>query len=146
MKKIKNYTSQVNAGRTVSMIESELVGIGANKIEKTYHNGAVNGIIFSIDLPDGISLCYKLPAKIEEARGILREIPEYRRKPKVWIEAQAERTAWKIIYEWVQIQVAMIQLHQADAMQVFLPYAYNRIRKQTFYDQMVESKFKLLTE
>jgi len=142
--KIKNYTSQVSVERTVSMIEAELVKVGASNIEKTYLNGSPDGVIFSITF-DRIELSYKLPAKIDAAKEILKQIPTYKTKKKDWIDAQSKRTAWKIIYDWVLAQVAMIMLHQADPIQIFLPYTYNRKTEKTFYEQIKGNQFKLLT-
>ncbi len=135
-KKIKNYTSQVSVDRTISMIETELVKIGVNKIEKTYTNGVADGIIFSVAIPNVSELSYKLPANIDAAKSVLKEIPEYRKKNKDWLEAQSRRTAWKIIYDWVTIQVAMVMLKQAEADQVFLPYLYNKLKDQTLYQKI----------
>jgi hypothetical protein len=144
--KIKNYTSQVPVERTVFLIEAELVSIGANKIEKTYKDGFLNGIVFSINLPDGTGFSYKIPAHVDAAHEILRQIPAYRKKPKAWLEAQAKRTSWKIIYVWICSQIAMIQLNHVQAMQVFLPFLYDRVRGRTFYELIQGQGFQMLTD
>jgi hypothetical protein len=145
MNKIKNYTSQVPVERTISQIESALIKIGVSKIEKTYTDGFADGIIFSITILQEIK--FKIPANIDAARDILREIPEYRRKPKDWLNAQSRRTAWRLIYDWVSVQVAMVMLRQADAMEVFLPYAYNQKDGKTFYKRLKDdANYKLLLE
>ncbi len=144
-KKIKNYTSSVPVERTISYIEQELVKIGVTHIEKNYENGKPIGIIFSIMLPQKLS--FMIPANITSAYEILKTIPEYKSKNKEWLEAQANRTAWKIIFNWVEVQVAMVQLKQADAMEVFLPYVYNIKDGKTFYHRLKDnSNYKLLTE
>ncbi len=144
-KKIKNYTSSVPVERTISYIEQELVKIGVTHIEKNYENGKPIGIIFSIMLPQKLS--FMIPANIIAAYEILKTIPEYKSKNKEWLEAQANRTAWKIIFNWVEVQVAMVQLKQADAMEVFLPYVYNIKDGKTFYRRLKDnSNFNLLTE
>ena len=140
--KIKNYTSSVPASRTISLIELELVKIGVTHIEKSYDMGEANGIIFSITM--GKKFSFKLPAKILEAYDIIKLIPEYKNKKVEWLEAQARRTAWKIILNWVEAQVAMIQLNQAEAMQIFMPYIYDSKSGQTFYEKIRDNNFKLL--
>jgi hypothetical protein len=145
MAKIKNYTSAVPVERTISHIENCLVKIGVSKIEKTYTAGFPDGIIFSITIEQEIK--FKIPANIDAAKDILKQIPEYRRKPKEWLEGQSRRTAWRLIYDWIQIQVAMVMLKQADAMEVFLPYAYSIKDDKTFYQRMKDnSNYKLLLE
>lgn len=145
-KKIKNYTSSVPVERTISSIEQELVKIGVSHIEKSYDNGIPIGIIFSIMMPHEKKLSFKIPANIESALDIIKAIPEYKSKNKDWLKAQANRTSWRIVFNWIEIQVAMVQLKQADAMQVFLPYAYNAQLQQTFYDKIKGNEFKLLLE
>jgi len=141
-KKIKNYTSAVPVERTISSIEQELVKIGVTNIEKSYKDGLPVGIIFSIMIPQKIS--FRIPANIEAALDILKTIPEYKSKNKDWLKAQSNRTAWRIVYNWVEIQVAMVQLNQVDAMQVFLPYVYDSQRRETFYEKISSNGFKLL--
>ncbi len=141
-KKIKNYTSSVPVERTISLIEQELIKIGVSHIEKSYENGTPKGIIFSIMIPQKIS--FRIPANIESAFEIIKTIPEYKSKSKDWLKSQANRTAWRIVYNWVEIQVAMVQLKQADAMQVFLPYVYDNNLQQTFYDKISGNGFGLL--
>jgi hypothetical protein len=36
---------------------------------------------------------------------------------------QAVRTAWRIIREWVQSQLALVEVNMATISQIFLPYA-----------------------
>lgn len=134
--KIKNYTSSVSVERTIAAIEQELVKIGVSHIEKSYANGLPTGIIFSITIPNAPVLRYKIPVNSESAHDILKSIPTYRRKPKEWLRAQASRTAWRIVFNWIEIQVAMVQLQQADSLQVFLPYAYNTETGQTLYEKI----------
>lgn len=141
-KKIKNYTSSVPVERTISLIEQELIKIGVSHIEKNYENGVPKGIVFSITMPQKIS--FRIPANIEAAFEAIKTIPEYKAKSKDWLRAQANRTAWRIVYNWIEIQVAMVQLKQADAMQVFLPYVYDNVLQQTFYDKISSNGFKLL--
>ena len=60
------------------------------------------------------------------------------------VEDQARRTAWKLLVDWVQVQASMILIGRRTALEVFLPYVYNHETKQTFFERMQESKFKML--
>lgn len=139
-KKIKNYTSSVSVDRTIGGIEQELVKIGVTRIEKNYEGGMPSGIIFTIELPT--KLRFRIPANIGAAYDIIKAVPQYKRKNAEWLQAQANRTAWRIVYNWIEIQVAMVQLRQADAIQVFMTYIYDG--KQTFYERISKNNFKAL--
>lgn len=146
-KNIKNYTSSVPAIRTISCIEDELVKIGVTHIEKNYVNKIPMGVIFSVQLP-GITkkLSFKIPANIAAAYRVIKEIPEYKNKNDDWLQAQAQRTAWRVVLNWVEVQVAMIQLEQADAVQMFLSFVYDPKSKKTFYEKVSGGNFKMITE
>jgi hypothetical protein len=57
---------------------------------------------------------------------------------------QAERTAWKIQQDWVQVQMSLIKLKQADMLQVFMAYVWDG--EQTFYERLKGRGFKQLAE
>ncbi len=55
---------------------------------------------------------------------------------------QAERTAWKIMQDWVEVQMSMIQLKQAEFTEVFMPYIYDG--EQTVYERVKAGGMRLL--
>lgn len=143
---IKNYTSSVPVDRSVSLIEHELVRSKASHIAKWYDTeGNLDGIMFQVE-QEGIPMTFKLPARWRQCfKMMMGEV----RKPKPTTEdrvrEQAQRTAWKILYEWVAIQVSMIKLEQADVIEVFLPYYYDQARDQTLFERFKGNGFKQLT-
>jgi hypothetical protein len=144
-KNIKNYTSAVPVERTIASIEQELVKIGVTQIVKSYDGeGFPVGIIFSVVMPDQRCFGFQIPAKIDAALDIIKNIPAYKKKNKEWLKAQSRRTAWKIVLMWVESQVAMIQLSKFDAMQMFMQFAYDPATKKTFYEKVSGNNFKLL--
>jgi len=60
------------------------------------------------------------------------------------IKEQAERTAWKIVADWVDAQMAMIELSQVELMEVFLPYLFNRQTRQTYFESIKARGFQNL--
>lgn len=62
-----------------------------------------------------------------------------KKKKKKDFTDQASRTAWKIVQDWVEVQMSMIQLKQADLIQVFLPYVFDG--RRTYYQALKESNF-----
>lgn len=142
---IKNYTSTVAVSSSISKIEHRLAQAGASRIAKNYSNERPSGMIFEINI-NGVPTTFKLPAKSENVYKYLRM---QRKKPPTKaqdeaIREQADRTAWKILFDWVDIQVSLIELNQAEIVEIFLPYAYNPATDQTLFERMKETNFKLL--
>lgn len=144
---IKNYTSTVSADRSVNLIEHRLIGVGATHIAKVYEGEPkrLKGITFQIPV-NGIPLLFKLPAKTDLVFKVLwAEVRKPRPSTKQTIEEQAERTAWKILADWVDVQISMIKLEQAEFIEVFLPYSYDPKKDQTLFERFKENNFKQLT-
>lgn len=146
MGSIKNYTSSVPADRSIMEVERILIKMGASHIAKEYDpDGKISCITFSIRQSDS-HVPIRLPAKSESIKKII--LNEYRRSPsKAQIEMaelQAERTAWKNVREWVELQATMIRLEQVEFMEVFMPYVYNLNQRKTFFEMMKEKNYKAL--
>ena len=140
---LKNYTSTVPAASSMSRIEQYLVNAGASDISKKYdENKTCRSITFRM-MVNTVPLFFQITARVDSCFKVLwAEVKRPNADTRRNIMAQAERTAWKIISDWVEIQVTMVALDQAELMQVFLPYIYNPATDQTFYDQMKEGGFK----
>lgn len=141
---LKNYTSSVPADRSIAKIEKLLVSIGANNINKQYKDEQLVAVSFLVNV-NGTTLVFKLPAKIAMVEKVLREeVKRPRAETYKRIAVQSERTAWKIVCDWVEIQATMINLQQAEFAEIFLPYAYDVKNDQTFYEKLKETGFKQL--
>jgi len=142
--KIKNYTSTVSADRSVSKIEQLLVSAGANNILKGYEDGDIASISFNIPI-NGQSFPFKLPSKVEEVKKALCDQLNPRTKSAMEkISGQSKRTAWKLLLDWVEIQVTMIRLNQVEFMEVFMPYLYDMENDRTLYEMAKEKGFQKL--
>ena len=142
---LKNYTSTVPAVTSMGRIEKALVSAGATNISKTYEDQVCTAITFRMIIKDHVPMFFQLPAKVEPCFKVLyAEVKRPRPDTKRLIREQAERTAWKIIADWVEIQLSMIMLEQAEPLQVFLPYAFDPESNMTFYDRLKEKGFKAL--
>lgn len=148
---LKNYTSTVPASTSLARIEKYLVEAGATDISKRYENQVCTAIMFRIIhktplAPQlGVAMFFELPAKVNACYKVLwdqvkRPQPDTKRKTM----EQAERTAWKIVSDWVEIQLTMINLEQAELLQLFLPYIFNPQTEKTFFETMKGDNFKLL--
>lgn len=145
---IKNYTTTIAAIKTVSEIEEMLVEHGAKGIIKLYgDNGIVEAVMFSINTKHG-EIGFKLPC---EFRKLQKKLTELRNQQKITISwakvrdfTHAQNVGWRIIKDWIQVQLSFIQIGLVEFDQVFLPYAYSQVTNKTFYESLKDEGFKYL--
>lgn len=142
---LKNYTSEVPSTTSMARIEDKLIAIGASNISKKYEDKICRGITFLVyDQRSQQTVAYHLKAQVDECYKIM--MGEYA-KPNLVNKAkvldQSNRTAWKILFDWVDVQCAMILLGQAEPLQLFLPFMYDMKAEETFYDKIVSGKIPL---
>lgn len=141
---IRNYTSSVNADDSVNRIEKKLVQHGAQRIMKEYDGfGNVSAISFQ-KVHNGQSLSFQLPAKVDAVYKLfLQGKKPQTESQKKNLYQQAERTAWKNINDWVDIQMTLIALEQVEFAEVFMPYMLVG-KGETVYNRLNSDGFKAL--
>lgn len=155
---LKNYTSNVPVHQTVHRIEQVLIKCGVSGIAKEFGpTGEVAAMTFKIKLNDQ-TITIRLPADREAAiqalwldyadgdrlsqDGARIAYSSRKKKTRADFVQQADKTAWKLIQDWVEVQMSMIQMKQADFVQVFLPYVWDG--KQTYYQALKAGGFKAM--
>ena len=127
-------------------IEDRLVKQGAKNILKIYENEKLTGIAFIIDM-GGKEMPFRLPARVERVEKRLREqVSRPRKETLSRISDQASRTAWKLLSDWVDIQMSLIELDQVEFIEVFMPYLYDFNKKITLFEKMKSTGFSLLED
>lgn len=128
---ILNYTTKVDADKTAMEIAKELSTHGARAVLTEYDpvEGLVTAISFKINI-EGNDIGFKLPCDWKPVYEIMvkdKKFPYYdtARKERMMSElkAQSVRTAWRIVKDWVEAQMALIETKMVTTQQVFLPYA-----------------------
>lgn len=125
-----NYTTKIDADKTANEIGKCLSMHGASSILTDYENGILSAISFKISL-NGQVLCFRLPC---DWRPVFAIITKDKKKPSQWDkdhlarwtsewELQAVRTSWRIVKDWVEAQMALVETQMVTTQQVFLPYA-----------------------
>lgn len=141
---IKNYTSTVPAMNSAAAIEALLVEAGATSTNRWYDAKVLKGFLFQIPV-NGVPRVFRLPANVDlVVAQMLKKVKNPSVDKRMNILAQAQRTSWRTLHEWVQIQVTMILLEQLEPLQVFLAYNYDQATGHTFYDQVRDGAVKLL--
>ena len=117
---ILNYTTTIDTNKTASEIHNLLVKGKASAIMNEYASGLLSSISFRMDTKHGI-IHYRLPVN---TRGVLLAMQRDKKIPrsKCTME-QAARVGWRIIKDWTEAQLAIIQAEIAEMSEVFLPYA-----------------------
>ncbi len=123
---ILNYTTKVDVYTTLGAIQGNLVKHGAKKITQDYDNqGHISALSFLIDTPYGMR-GIRLPANVDAVHAVLT-----RQKVKCDRE-QAERVAWRIVKDWVEAQMAILESEMVQIDEIFLPYMVNKSGQTLF--------------
>lgn len=144
MSPLLNYTTTIEAIKTVGEIQGILAGHGAKSIKTDYSaDGQVEALSFLIVTPHG-EVGIRLPVDPEAVFRVLNKQNRLGKVPGRYLNhAQAVRVAWRIVKDWVEAQMAILETEMVKMEQVFLPYAIVKDGK-TLYEALVENKFKML--
>lgn len=137
---ILNYTTKIDFEKTILEITKILVRHGATKIVTDYANNIPVAVTFCLIL-NGNLVGFSLPAKYD---GVLKAMKNDGKVPRSMLtEEQALRVSWRIIKDWVEAQMALVEAQLADVAEVFLPYAITK-RGNTLYKEIQENGMLLL--
>lgn len=138
---ILNYTTTVDSFKTVSEIEKILVLHGANSIIKNYEGESIIGLSFMINT-GAQQIPVRLPVKTNECFEILKKEKEHGTKNIKATKEQAERVAWRILKDWVEAQMALLDIQMVRFEEIFLPYIETS-GGRTIYERLQEKHFLL---
>jgi len=143
---LKNYTSTVPVEKTLARIEQKLAEAGAASVSKEYSTEAKPvALHFKIEVGGGKYMTVRLPADAGAVYEALKsEVIKPHNGTLARIKEQAGRTAWKLMQDWVEVQVSLIRMQKSDPREVFLPYIWNG--RETFFQQLKGNNFKALPE
>lgn len=139
-----NYTTKIDADKTAQEIAKCLSMHGAKAVLTEYdeREGLVKAISFRINL-NGQDIAFRLPCDWKPVLKILENDSNVPRPKKT--QEQAVRTAWRIVKDWVEAQMALVETQMVSTLQVFLPYAEGRDGK-TLYETITDNPSFLLGE
>lgn len=137
---IKNYTTTINTNKTIGEIQELLSKHGANAIMTEYKNGEVIGLSFKIMTPHG-EMGVKLPSNTEKVLQVLKNQRKNNNQVKDTLE-QATRVAWRIIKDWIDAQMAILETEMVEMEEIFLPYMLNN-DGHTLYEKFKNDQLML---
>lgn len=135
---IKNFTTKVPVEQTINDLQRILAKAKATAILTEYGPDALpSALSFRVNVK-GSEIQFTLPVNFAGVIAALRRDREYRD------DAHARRVAWRIVKDWCDSQMALIDAGQAELAQVFLPYAQTE-GGETFYKYLQNKGFAQLT-
>ena len=142
---LKNYTTGISVDKTILEIEQILSKHGATDIWKQF-DGATNitCINFAVNTEFG-KMPFRLPMNVLAVSQILKnekksgKLGGLSNREATDLE-QARRVGWRIIKDWVDAQMALVEIKLVKIEQVFLPYAYDFHTGKTLYETFREKK------
>ena len=119
-----------------------LVKHGAKSIMKQFDDGMITSLSFLINT--GVNdIPIKLPIRVDDVLQVL--IEQKKMHPKAGIKAtkdQANRVAWRILKDWIEVQMALLDIGMVQFEEIFLSYIETAGGK-TIYEKLEEKHFLL---
>lgn len=139
---LKNYTTTIDVQKTLGEITKILVKHGARQILQEYdQKGRVISLKFSIQI-EGQDYFIKLPSNISK---IFETLKKQRDKKEITGKIdmdKAEKVAWRIIKDWIDAQMAILETQMVVMEEIFLPYIIAN-NNQTFFEAFREKKLAI---
>lgn len=140
-----NYTSKVPASDSINQISQMLAKAGARQVMHDYDDsGNIVALSFSLELEDQ-RVGFRLPSDWKPVHQLLMEARRKNTKIGMFVESEdhARNVAWRIIKDWIEAQLAIIETRMVTTAQVFLPYAVTS-NGQTLYEYIGQNTQLLL--
>lgn len=139
---ILNYTTSIDCEKTIAEIQKCLVKHGAMKIVTDYTDRLPSSVTFYLML-NGNIVAFVLPANYQ---GVLNAMKRDHKVPRSkCTPEQALRVSWRIVKDWVEAQMAIVEAQLAEMAEVFLPYAVTR-SGNTMYKEVQGNGMLMLNE
>jgi len=135
--KLKNYSTSIEAEKTIMEIEQMLSQFGASHIVKEYDvNCVINSIMFKLG-----EKTFKLPINSDGVKTLfMQNRNDYPISPTK-IDEQSVRCSWRMIRDWLHAQLSLVATQQAKIDEVMLPYMWDG--KRTLYQAFKDGNLQI---
>lgn len=145
---IRNYTTGIKVEKTIMEIELILVKFDAKGIYKEYEGSRISALMFFM-IKDNQKIPFKIPVSIEKARTVVVKAVKEKKLPQRYLNEslrteQGERIVWRIIKDWIDSQLSLMEINFADATEIFLPYVYDAVENKTLYQKFMDNKERFI--
>lgn len=129
-----NYTTTKDASETIAEIQKILANYDVSGIMTEYEGRQVSSVSFKMSI-GGKTMGFRLPCNWRAVQAVLTTQNENRgyrrtqygdkRKDRRIDDSDEHsiRVAWRIIKDWVEAQLALVEVNMTTVPQIFLPYA-----------------------
>ncbi|MHB1131676.1 MAG: hypothetical protein ACYC4L_04740 [Chloroflexota bacterium] len=139
---ILNYTTSIAVEKTLGEIQAILARAGARSVLIDYSNGTPTAVAFIVPTQWG-DQGFRLPANVEATWKALTKQSQSGKVPRRFAtREQAARVAWRIVKDWLEAQMAIIEAEMVTLAEVMLPYHVQPSGK-TLYQAMEDRRFAL---
>lgn len=134
-----NYTTNKTVDITVGELSKLLARRGVASISTQYsESGSPNGLAFELRTPHGLR-AFHLAVNVDGVHALLRDDPKVKRAgPRFTTREHAERVGWRVVKDWLEAQLALIDADMATLDQVMLPYLVVDQDGRTLYESYRE--------
>jgi len=118
-----NYSTSISADKTAGEIQAILAKHGARAIMIEYEEGTAEALSFKVKTPQA-DCGFRLPVDPGPVLKVLekqRAAGKLRHSISVDRE-QAVKVAWRIVKDWVEAQMALLETEMVKIEEIFLPY------------------------
>jgi hypothetical protein len=131
---ILNYTTKIDAWKTVNEVQQILAKHKVTHFAIKNEGSFPIALSFTIDY-GGQPMNFLLPCNHE---GVLRCMKADRKIPNSSKNSeQALRTSWRIVKDWIEAQMAIVQAELAPIQEVFMPYLIINEQGETLANKML---------
>lgn len=115
-----NYTTVIEASKTAG----ECIAMLADQIGMSYEARKPVGLTFRIETAHGLRQ-FSLPVNVE---GVFKALVRANRNghiaPRYASRDQAERVSWRVVRDWLEVQLALVDAGVADLDDAMLAYVH----------------------
>jgi len=136
-----NYSTTIDAFKTIGEIQGILSRHNARRVVIEYENQLPIALTFGHVSERGIEISFRLPCNF---KGIQKACEKKKLQPRFRTQDQAIRIGWRVIKDWLEAQLSMVEAELATTTEVFLPYAITKMGGKTMFELSQEPGSLLL--
>ena len=139
-----NYTTTVAVEKTVGEIQRMLAKSSARSIQTDYDaEGEPVALAFQVEVR-GALVGYRLPANIEVVhKTLLQQYNQGKVQRRFVTREQAARVGWRILKDWTEAQVALLETRMVSLDELLLPWMIAGQNGETLYQLFESSQLAL---